>query len=633
MTSPAGWRMNSLGDAWIDVHGDTNPFEREVERGVREAANDADDDAREGGDNLGETMAEAMGDRLRESGPMLAREVERGLSRQKIRTKVTAQLDKEGNVVRQWVTTITDEITEAFSEVGDGRSGIFKRFQTGFADAIGAGFNVSGRSPLVALLIPLVGVITGLVIGALQAANALVAVLATAPALIAAIGLQVGIVAIAFQGVGTAIQGAFAAKNAKELNEALKDLTPSARAFVLQLLPLRDFFKEVQDFVQENFFAGLGQLFGTGGALTPLMGVVGGLGPVARDLGEFFQGIARAFGSPAFVRFVELVLPSISRFLDRAGPQLTKFLDGISNLSIVALPTLERIGSDLMAAIGMLGTFFTETSKSGEAGSWLDSMYNTLLSIQLLIGSVIGFTKTLLKGLDEAGGRGVIDAFTAAFDQLIFFLQTPVGQKALEGLINGAIISIMIFTGLIETILAVIALIQFLSESVKEFFRAIGEAWDAVVDFFTGADDQIKQTLGSINLFEVGKNIISSLINGMRAMVPNVRGIMNTITSTIRGFWPFSPAKEGPLSGSGDPMQAGENIINRLAQGITAGSQELGSTMNSSMSNIIFGPGAIRIGFEGALPTTQQAMQTGVAVGQGALAILARNTQLAVRGA
>lgn len=627
--------MRSLGDAFIEVHGDTDPFERDVQRGVREGAEDAEDDAREAGGDLGEAMGEGLGDSLREQGPRLAREIETGLSRQKIRTKVTVQFDKDNNVVRKWVSTITDEISDAFDRT-DGPTSFFQRIQTGFADAIGAGFNVSGRSPLIALLVPLVGVIAALILGALQAVNALVAVLVTLPALIGAIGLQVGIVALAFDGMGEAIQGAFAAKNAKELALAIGDLAPSAQTFVRQLLPLRDFFKELRFFVQENFFSGLGTIFGTGGALTPLMGAISGLGPTARSLGEFFHQLASFFGSPTFVRFVELLLPSIDRFLEQNGPALTQFLDGLTNLSITALPFLDKIGSNISTVLLLLGDFFNETAKSPTTGGWLDSMEKTLLSIEMLIVSALNFITVLLSELDKAGGRKIIDEFAIALDRLAFFLSTPVGQKALEGLVNGALIAIAVFTGLIVILLAGIATIQFFAEAIEAFFQWVWEGikwlWGKITGIFSNADDEIKSAL-TIDLTQVGANIVASLINGIRSQIPSLRSIMTTIAATVRSFWPFSPAKEGPLSGSGDPLLAGQNIIHRLAEGITAGSNELGSVMNQSTSNIVFGPGAVRVGFEGALPTTEQAAQVGQAVGQGALSVLARNTRLAVRSA
>lgn len=635
-----GFRMNSLGDAWIDVHGNTDPFEREVERGVRNAAREADDDAAEAGDDLGETIATSAGKRLRESGPELARDLERGLNRQKIRTKVTVQLDKDNNVVRKWVTTITDEIQDAFDDVGE-RGGFLSRIQLAFADLIGAGFNISGRSPLIALLVPVFGSLAALILAAVQALNGLVALLTIVPGLLAAIGVQVGVLFLAFNGMGEAIQGAFAAKNAKELHEALKDLTPAAQNFVHNILPLKQVFSDLSKLVQENFFVGLGNLFGTGGPLQPLLGTLGGLGQIAHSLGEAFGMIAKALGGKEMVSFINELLPSVNQFIDKLGPSLNQFITGLAKFagSPAVMKFMEQFGTWVVTIISKFGAFLFDLASSEGFADWLERMSLTLESVGNFIMQAVATVATLLYQLDQAGGREFIDGLTEALLTLQTFLASDVGKKGLESLLTITLFLFQVTVGLIAVFLTLLASIEFVGEAISAFLAWVWSGvkwlWNKVVGFFTSADEEITAALGNVDnmLLDSGKRIIGGLINGMKAMIPNVKSIMTTITSTIRSFWPFSPAKEGPLSGGGDPMVAGKNIIDRLAEGITVGSQDLGSVMNQSTSNIVFGANSVQVGFSGALPTQQQAMQTGMAVGQGALSILARNTRLAVRTA
>jgi hypothetical protein len=46
---------------------------------------------------------------------------------------------------------------------------------------------------------------------------------------------------------------------------------------------------------------------------------------------------------------------------------------------------------------------------------------------------------------------------------------------------------------------------------------------------------------------------------------------MGSVASTITSYLPFSPAKQGPLSGGGDPSYSGRSIARSLAKGILAG--------------------------------------------------------------
>lgn len=628
--------MGSLGDAFVDVHGNTAPFDREVERGVKEASEEAEDEATKGGRDLGDAMGKAMGDSLKSQGPKLAKDIEDGLKRQKVRTKVTVQLDKEGNVVRKWVSTITDEITDAFNAVDSGgRQGFFGRITTGISDAIGAGFNVSGRSPLIGILVPVLLALFGVIIAAIQAANALVAILSTLPAVIGAVAIQAGIVAIAFDGVGTAIEGAFAAKNAKELNEALKDLTPSAQQFVRELVPLRDFFKELRPFIQENFFQGLGSLFGENGALRPLMGVLAGAGPLAKQLGVFFHELAAFFGSPAFLTFVEEVMPATVSFLEKFGPSFVTFLTGFTNFATSSLPFLSRLGDDLSETFTLIGEKLDELAKDPATQEWFDRMFLTWRKLQALITEVFDFIFALFSSLDKAGAADLLDTLSEAVDKFTFLVTSPVGIKGLEGLIHAGEVGIIVFTGLAMAILIFFAVLEKVGEIINLIVRVVSEGlkglWGDVTGFISNLRSEFLAFFNADTLYQAGRNLMSGLIRGMLSMMNPLRGAMSLAMSILTAFLPFSPAKMGPLSGEGDPLLRGREITARLAEGITSGDSQLRSSMASATSNIVFGAGAIQLGFHGALPTEEQARSTGMAAGAGITALLSRQAGLAVR--
>ena len=92
----------------------------------------------------------------------------------------------------------------------------------------------------------------------------------------------------------------------------------------------------------------------------------------------------------------------------------------------------------------------------------------------------------------------------------------------------------------------------------------------ALVALVRGIPSRVTSALGSLGrlLFGAGRNIISGLVAGIRSMIGNVRGAISTITGTIRSYLPFSPAKQGPLSGSGNPENSGRSIGRMLAHGL-----------------------------------------------------------------
>lgn len=71
-------------------------------------------------------------------------------------------------------------------------------------------------------------------------------------------------------------------------------------------------------------------------------------------------------------------------------------------------------------------------------------------------------------------------------------------------------------------------------------------------------------------LYDAGANIIRGLINGIRSMIGGVTSAIGDVASAIRAHLPFSPAKVGPLSGSGDPKIGGRKIGQQIAAGLVA---------------------------------------------------------------
>ncbi len=657
----------ALGDAFIDVHANTRPFESDLKRDLEGFDKDADSILNKIGEHWGQTLSNSTSKELEKHGKDFGRAMEKAT--QSITVKVRSKFDIDNNVIRdsrgrfarRLVDGIEEEISDAIRSAAS-PGGPFSLLGTAIRDAIGAGFNISGKSPLVSFLIPLVGFVVALVAAALQAVNAVVAVVATLPALLFAVGFQAAIVITAFHGMGEAIQGALAAKNAKELNEAIKDLTPSAQDFVRQIVGAREAFKEIQKITQESFFRGLGNIIG------PLMSIFtpsiqARISNLARDLGEFFRGIALFFASQPFRDFLTNVLPATGKFLDRFGPSFVTFLTGLIKFANASLPFLTALG-------GIASNIFEDWGKDLEklAGDkslqqWFADMEDTLQSVRDLFGAVVDFVAVFLAQLNKQGGVTIIDKLAEAFDRLTFFLSTPVGEEALRGIVELSIVAIEVVFGLVMAFLAVIAAVNFAIRAIGAFFEWIGglimDLIHAIGDFFKSLGNAIERTfegplafirsipdkiIAVFNnaknlLFGAGKNIIGGLISGIKDAIPAMVDALKKVAAMI-------PENKGPEDKDRQLLvPAGKAVMEGFATGLQSGAENIRdmlSDFTSSMGRlgvnggngggITFGRDSIRISFEGALPTEEQAMTTGSAVGSGISSALARrNTRLAVR--
>jgi phage-related protein len=117
---------------------------------------------------------------------------------------------------------------------------------------------------------------------------------------------------------------------------------------------------------------------------------------------------------------------------------------------------------------------------------------------------------------------------------------------------------------------------------------AFSDAWSAVksiagdgIRFVESLPGKILSALGDVGslLYNAGANIISGLINGIESMFSSVTGTIGHIASEISNFFPHSPAKKGPLSGSGSPVLSGRTIAKQLATGLVGGTGDITAAM------------------------------------------------------
>lgn len=81
------------------------------------------------------------------------------------------------------------------------------------------------------------------------------------------------------------------------------------------------------------------------------------------------------------------------------------------------------------------------------------------------------------------------------------------------------------------------------------------------------AISSLTHDFGSL-LLSAGKNLVMGLVHGIEAVAMAPVHAVESIVGDVRNLLPFSPAKKGPLSGSGSPDLAGRKIGLMLAGGI-----------------------------------------------------------------
>jgi hypothetical protein len=626
-----------IGRAEIEVGADTSPFAREAKHGVEEAlaGSDIDQSLKKTGDDWGETLSENLSRKLKNEAPKLVHDLEGALDREKVTEHIKIEPDYDKDHVRTIVHGLANEVENSLQS-----SGIFGKIGQGVADAIGAGFNVSGRSPLIGLLIPVIGAIAGLILAAVEGVNGLIAALFTIPSILTAIIAQVGVLVLVFKAAGPVISAVLSAQNAKELAAALKGVAEPIATFAKSLIPIKEFFDLLGKSAAVAFFKGLGDVVDKifrANNRELFFGII----QVAEALGKYFNIIGQAFASPAFTKFLKDLFDSIDHFLGRNGPYFEKFLEQTFTFLDKMLGPASVLGDLFNLLFINFGNWLEEASKDPEFLDWMtNQMPIILLDLGEAIGAILDLIKTLFKDIHEEGGEGFLEGFTTAIKELNDIFESEAGKLAIKGLIQLIELLSIAFFGLVVGIVSVIAFLEKLGEWVTKAGKAIG-------DFFAGVIEDIRKAFSPKplialleqfvapfdnlpqRLYNIGVQMIKSFIAGMLHQKNPAAAIAGQVISAVAGAFPSSPAKYGPFSGEGAPYARGISTMTDFTKGILTASQQTANNMNNAMN---FGPGAVIANFYGQNPTPEQAQNLGTAVGNGiGNQLLARNARLAVR--
>lgn len=322
---------------------------------------------------------------------------------------------------------------------------------------------------------------------------------------------------------------------------------------------------------------------------------------------QITAAISLAFDA-AFLTLGTAVLPAkLSNMLSVAFATSITTSAGTLTPQIVASLSLAFDGAFaiLPAILGpkislMLGNIFATTVIDGLplAGA-LTRVFTGAFGLAFIsLPAVIapGLNKALTDGSNQAlqsfgtGLQGQINAaFTTAF--------SGVGE-AINGPLSAAFLGA---TGSAQTFAATIGgsmqtaasnITSALASLSTDIPKPIQDGMNAAVTAAqTGANDLVKAVqdakakIVAIDFYGPGYQIGARLAAGIRAATAaEVIPAADAMAAAVKDRTPNSPAKKGPLSGPGDPLRTGANIVKRLVEGMKNERPELVDTITKLMA-------------------------------------------------
>ncbi|MFE7198517.1 phage tail protein [Microbacterium oxydans] len=412
-----------------------------------------------------------------------------------------------GDVLLRVVGPAMDWVTNLFTRMGEGATladfGLGNL--TGVIAPLGAAFAALGAGGLAGVLsrLPLVGSMLGGLTGSL-----------------AALGGPLGIVAAGLAGL--ALSGGDFAGLASGITGIVDQIVAALPGLVDQVVAVVP-----------------GIIEGIVGAIPQLITAAGSI------VGSLITGIVQAVpllveGALALVTgLIDAVVSNLPMIVDAAITLVTTLIEGI----ITAVPML------IQAALSLIGGLLTAI-----VGALPQIIQGGIELLMALIQGII----TALPMLLQAALDLVTGLLTAIIENLPLIIEA--GIQLLLSLITGLINALpQLITAAIELVLQLVTglltmlpqLIEAGIQLVVSLITGLVKAIPQIIAMLPQIISAIWDGLAGVDWLDLGAQIIKGIIDGLFSMLGSLGDAVGDIVGTITDFFPHSPAKRGPLSGSG----------------------------------------------------------------------------------
>jgi phage-related protein len=269
------------------------------------------------------------------------------------------------------------------------------------------------------------------------------------------------------------------------------------------------------------------------------------LAPVLPELSAAFAELIEAI-APLIPPLVEALLPVIRllpELLTMIAEQTSAWATTLTDMQPVLIAVIGAVGW-LLEGLVALVSWVLQTATSFFI--WVQSARQTAEEVGTRVGKMVGKVIQDLRDMrDDA-----IDAFVDLRDRAISLVARTAARivHAFVAARDGAIAMVLsLARGVISGISSAVRFVASLPSRVLNAFRS-ARSW----------------------LKYAGMNIIFGLMDGINSAVRHLYDQMSGIARNVRNYWPFSPAKVGPLRSH--PMdKAGFNLASMLAEGMAQG--------------------------------------------------------------
>lgn len=405
---------------------------------------------------------------------------------------------------------------------------------------VGLGAAAPTPAGLVAILAVITAIValTGPVIALVGALADLIGLVAVLPAGIGVLVAAILPLVFAFQGLGDAIK-AVNEGDPEKIAEAMKKLSPAARAIVREITGLNKVFDTFRKNIQQSFFAPLiGDISHTARVLMP--GLQQSIDRVAEAIGRAASNFLEFVREPAQVKVLNQLFNTTATIIDKVAVGFNNFIDAFFDVMQAGLPFIQRFATAFGSLLTKFSIFLEQSTKSGAFNDFVEDAIATTKELFELIGA-LGHLFSALFGNADDEGRDFIQTLSDMVNELADFFESAEGQRTIQELIDNIKFTVAVLRALGEAISFAIGWWHLLIDGIVAGAKGIGRAAVAVGGFFAMIGGAIADGFNAAVDFIAGVgekigNFIDDVVAFFQALPGRILAAIQALPGVVIGF-------------------------------------------------------------------------------------------------
>lgn len=377
------------------------------------------------------------------------------------------------------------------------------------------------------------------------------------PALYVGAAAAVGVMKAAFAGVGDVLAAAFDPKKLKEFQEGLKELSPAAQAFALQVKASVPAFKEYQQGLQEAFFSNAGldkavlrAVFVLGQLKTNLQGI-------AEDFGRLTKRFVEFATTQNSINFLNDSVANFRGLIQEASSALEPFLTGLRAVGDIGGSLLPRLGRAISDVGTRFGEWMSDIAASGQLQEWIDTAISTLQTLGGIVSNVGSILTSIFQAASDTGG-GLLGTLQTITGEFAAFLNSAEGATAIRDLFSGIMEVARALAPVLTTLVG--ALAKALAPAIAQIANDLGPILLDVVERLAPAFAPLAAAAADL------LSALAPLVPPIAQLVALLAGVLSkAIQALVAEFSPLIEIISGALIGA---FEAFMPVIDAMAAGL-----------------------------------------------------------------